>query len=75
MRRAAAERLYTRAEAARKLGIVAATLTQRALRGHIPDGAVIRTPGGTRRYRADVIDAMAPGYLKPGAAGKKERQP
>ena len=67
------ERLYTRAEASRVLGITPEVLTQRRVRGSIPDRAVVRTPGGQHGYRADVIDAMPRGHLKPGPkrTGKK----
>jgi excisionase family DNA binding protein len=50
------EALYTPAEVARRFRVDPKTVTRWAKAGLLP---AIMTPGGHRRYRASVVDALA----------------
>ena len=56
-----AEALYTPGEAAARWGVTVQTVGNWARDGRIPATAVVRVPGGQRRYKAAVIDALAQG--------------
>jgi predicted site-specific integrase-resolvase len=51
-------RLYLADEVAGKFHVAKTTVARWVRAGKFPDGCVIRTPGGDRRYRADIVDEM-----------------
>ena len=60
-----ADRLYTPAEVAALFRVSSKAVTRWVASGWIPASAVVRTPGGTRRYRATIIDALRNGSPTP----------
>ena len=54
-------RLYTTAEVAALLAVHPDTITRADQGGKFPEGTVIRTPGGHRRFDADYIDGLLNG--------------
>ena len=56
-----AERLYTPAEVADIFRVHTRTVDRWVATGRIDPAAIVRTPGGTRRYRAAAIDRLANG--------------
>jgi DNA-binding transcriptional MerR regulator len=55
------EPLYTPAEVAALFGVQPQTVNRWVRSRRIPPAAVVRTPAGTRRYRASAIDQLRNG--------------
>lgn len=53
--------LMTPGEVGALFRVDAKTVSRWELKGKFPEGTVIRTPGGHRRYRADAVRSMLTG--------------
>jgi DNA-binding transcriptional MerR regulator len=56
------DEFYTPAETAKRFGVGVRRLWAWEAAGNFPQGTVVRTPGGHRRYRAVLIDQLVNGY-------------